>query len=463
MKYKIQQVLLKQLSVLLLALISVVSCKPTNPEFGLTPVQLRFSVDTVYFDTLLSTVTSITKRLRVYNDDSKAVTISHIGISNSSDAFSIALNGVEGTNFENTDLLAGDSLLILLKANLQEQNLDLPYVVEEMVSFSTNGVEQQVPVIAWGQDAHFLRDSIVMCNSVWKAGKPYVIYDNLLIDSLCTLEMEPGTRIFSHLGSIVFVKGTLVTKGSAKAPILFTNDRFDNGFDKAPGQWGGIVFLEGSKSNTMDFTHIRNAQNGIWLGTPDLDTIPDLVMNNSIIENTSQSGILSFTSDLKLTNTLINNCVEFTFAGLAGGNYVFKHNTFANFGFGIFRNQPIMVFTNNLKLSDGTVIFDDLKAEVLNNIIYGNQTDEVQLVNAQEKLFEIYFSNNLIRTTIAGLAEENLVNQDPLFVKPSEFNYRIESLSPAKDVGINLGVLIDLDSLQRDNEPDMGAYEWRQE
>ncbi len=443
-------------------MLALASCKPNSTEFELAPVQLRFSADTVYFDTLLSTVTSITKRLRVYNDAAKAVTIANIDISNSSDAFSIIVNGIEGNSFENTDLFAGDSLLILLKANLQEQNQALPFVVEEFLSFSTNGTEQQVPVIAWGQDAHFLRDSILICNTVWSAGKPYVIYDNILVDSLCNLQLEPGTRVFSHIGSTLYIKGTIIAKGTAQQPILFTNDRFDNGFDNAPGQWGGIVFLKGSKSNVLDFTHIRNAQNGIWLGTPDEDAIPDLIMNNSIIENTSGSGILSFSSDLSLTNCLINNCVEFNIAGLAGGNYDFKHNTFANFGLGFFRNNPIMVFTNNLQLSDGSTIFDDLNVTVENSIVWGSQSEELQFSNADGTLFNVRLKNNILRTELTEWETENIINQDPLFVAPSAFDYNIDTLSPAINVGVSLGILIDLDSLVRDNNPDIGAYEWKQ-
>ncbi len=453
--------LLNCFSIGVLALVFLASCKPSI-EFELAPTQLRFSADTVYFDTLLTTISSITKRLRVYNDSEKAVTIGSIEITNSSDAFSIIVNGVEGNNFTNTDLLGGDSLLVLLKANLQEQNQNLPYVVEEALQFSTNGATQEIPVIAWGQDAHFLRDSILMCNTVWTAGKPYVIYDNMLVDSLCTLVIEPDTRIFSHIGSSIYIKGTIESEGNAQSPVLFMNDRFDNGFANAPGQWGGLVFLEGSKSNTMDFTHILNAQNGIWLGTPDNDDIPDLVMNNCIIENTSGSGILSFSSDLSLTNCLIHNCAEFNIAGLAGGNYEFKHNTFANFGFGFFRNQPILVFTNNLQLSDGSIIFDDLNANLENCIVWGNQNEELQFSDSGEKQFNVSFSNNLLRTKLQEFDTDNTLNQDPLFIEPSEFNYRIDTLSPAINAGVDLGVLFDLDSLPRDTNPDLGAYEWRQ-
>ncbi len=444
-----------------IAVVAFASCKPSL-EYELAPTQLRFSADTVYFDTLLTTVISITKRLRVYNDNDKAVTISSIGISNSSDAFSIIVNGVEGNDFTNTDLLGGDSLLILLKANLQEQNQDLPYVVEEALQFSTNGAAQQIPVIAWGQDAHFLRDSILVCNTVWTAGKPYVISNNILIDSLCKLTIEPGTRIFSHIGSSIYIKGTVESKGSAQSPVLFMNDRFDNGFDNAQGQWGGLVFLEGSQSNIMEFTTIRNAQNGIWLGTPDKDDIPDLVLNQCIIENMSGSGILSFSSDLSMTNSLINNCVEFNMAGLAGGNYDFKHNTFANFGFGFFRNQPVLVFTNNLQLSDGSIISEDLNAKLRNSIVWGSQNEELQFSNSGDKQFNVSFTNNLLRTELQEFEADNILNLDPLFVEPSVFDYRIDSLSPAIDVGVDLGILIDLDSLQRDSKPDVGAYEWIQ-
>ena len=441
----------------------IYSCKPPETEFTNEKIQLRFTEDTVYFDTLISTVKSITRRLRVYNDEPKAVTIGYIGITNASNAFSITVNGIEGNDFENTDLLAGDSLLILLNATLEEQNQDLPFVVEETLSFLTNGNEQILPVIAWGQDAYFLRDSVLACNSTWTAGKPYVIYDNILVDSLCNLSIEPGTRVYSHLGSSIYVQGTLHANGTVQAPIEFTNDRFDSGFDLAPGQWNGIVFLEGSKDNQISFATIKNAQDAIWLGTPDDDTIPDLTLTNTIIENTSGSGVLAFTSDLSMTNCMVNNCGEFVIAGLAGGNYAFIHTTFANYGYGFFRTQPIAVFTDNLQLSDGSLLTGYLTLSIQNSIIWGNQNDELVFSDAGQKLVDLSITDNLIRTTDSNWGNENILNQDPLFVAPFEFNYRIDTLSPAIDAAFDLGISVDLDSLQRDNFPDIGAYEWRQD
>ena len=59
-----------------------------------------------------------------------------------------------------------------------------------------------------------------------------------------------------------------------------------------------------------------------------------------------------------------------------------------------------------------------------------------------------------------GLDSLNILNADPLFKDPVNFNYRLDNLSPAKDVGHNLGIFSDLAEPLRDNLPDLGAYEW---
>ena len=84
------------------------------------------------------------------------------------------------------------------------------------------------------------------------------------------------------------------------------------------------------------------------------------------------------------------------------------------------------------------------------------------MAKSADKLFNIDFKNNLIRTSNIEFATDNILNQDPHFMQPSAYNYRIDSLSPAINVAADLAIQIDLDSLQRDNKPDIGAYEWRQ-
>jgi hypothetical protein len=61
--------------------------------------------------------------------------------------------------------------------------------------------------------------------------------------------------------------------------------------------------------------------------------------------------------------------------------------------------------------------------------------------------------------------DNSVFNKDPLFADISEYNYAIDSLSPAKNIGdIDIATLYPLDLNQNsrlaDTGPDLGALEW---
>ena len=440
---------------------SSLSCSLSSEEISTDPsVKLRFSADTIFFDTIFSEIPSISKRLRVFNDHNKAINIASIKLVDANTPYSITVNGVEGISFGTTKILAKDSILVLVKADITGRGVDSPYVVEDQLQFSTNGNNQEVSIFSWGQDANYLKDSVLVCNTTWTAGKPYVIFDHVLVDTLCTLTIEPGTRIFSHIGSNIYVKGSIKVNGVADDRVLFMNDRFDGNYANYPGQWGGIIFLEGSKDNEIRFADIRNADIGVWLGTPDDDDIADLVIENSIIENMAQYALLAFTSDLEMTNCLLDNVGEIAFAGFAGGNYQLKHNTIVNYGYGFFKRQPSFVVSDQVELSDGSIIQAPVNLTFQNNIIWGSSTEEVSLLNEAGENFVLSMSNNLLKTTndvFTGF--DNIINSDPLFKDSEAFNYQLDSLSPAINAGTNLGIMLDLPGNARTAPVDIGAYE----
>ena len=423
--------------------------------------QLRFSADTVFFDTVFTAIKTVTRRVRVYNDHAGMLTINTIALADPNTPFTLAVNGLPGTKFEETQLLGGDSLLILIEAKIDPQDKELPYVVEDEIQFLTNGNLQDVSIVAWGQDANFLRDSILVGNTIWTAGKPYVIYDHILVDTLSTLTLEKGTRVFSHINSGIFIKGKLMVHGTAADKVIFSNDRFDPPFDLAAGQWNGITFLPGSENNEITYAQLTNATNGIWLGTPDENTIPDLSIYNTIIENMSQNGVIAFSSDLTIENSLINNCGQFVLAGLAGGNYNLAHNTFVNYALGLYKQQPVMVVTDNLELADGSSISDPVNLDLINNIIWGPDKGELEFLNDAGMNFEVLMQNNIIKSDNLDFdVNNNLLNTDPLFQDIWSFNYQIDSLSPAINAGVNIGVVVDLNDSLRSNPPAIGAYEY---
>ena len=458
---RLMRSLLLQNFVLYSILASGVSCSLGTEEISTDPShRLRFSTDTIFFDTIFTEIPSVTKRLRVYNDHNTSLSIASIAMAEPNTSYVITVNGVKGTSFESTKILANDSILVLLKADITARDSLSPYVIEDQLTFSTNGNRQEVSVLSWGQDANYFRDEVIACNTVWTEGKPYVIYDNVLVDSLCTLVIEPGTRIFSHLGSNIYVKGSIKVIGDADNRVLFMNDRFDGDFAHFPGQWGGITFLEGSQGNEIMYTDIRNAEVGIWLGTPDDDDFPDLTIENTIIENTSGPCLLAFTSDLEMTNSLLNNSGQFAFAGLAGGNYIFTNNTIVNYGFGFFKTEPSFVVSDQIQLSDGSLLQAPVTLELSNNIIWGSSGDEIELLNDGGMSFTLDMTNNIIRTTNTSFSGfNNILNEDPLFMDPELFNYQIDSLSPAINSGADLGIDIDLLGISRSVPPDIGAYE----
>jgi len=440
-------------------LIIFFSCIPDEEKFTNNPdVRLRFSADTLLFDTVFTSIGSITKRLRVFNDDRHAVIISEILLGSSDSPYTVTVNGFEGNSFENQSLLGKDSMLVLVEVTVDPQDVDLPFIVQDSLTFVTNGNSQNIKLISWGQDANFINDSVLVCNTTWTSNRPYVIFNSVLVDSLCQLTIEEGTNIFSHNGSSVFVKGTLVVNGSANNRVVFRNDRLDEKFENAPGQWSGIFFLEGSKNNQINFTAIRNAEFGIWLGTPDDDIIPDLTISNTIIENMTSTGLIAFTSDLVATNLLINNCGQYALGNFAGGNYTYTHCTISNFAFDFFREDPTLGLSDNLVLSDNTIISAALTFEMKNSLIWGNMQEEILIDLSSGNVSNILFDNNILKTTLE-LDSLNILNADPLFLEPVNFNYRLDTLSPAKDIGHSLGILSDLDGNLRDNFPDLGAYE----
>jgi hypothetical protein len=423
--------------------------------------KLHFSEDTILFDTVFATVGSITKRLKVYNRNSKALIIEKISLGKGGNSpYKIFINGVENSIFSKQRLLGRDSLLILIKVHINPGEQNLPFLVKDSIVFFTNSNEQDVKLVSWGQNAHFLKDSILSCNSTWSSEKPYVIYKNILIDTDCDLIIKKGTRIYLNNGSNIFVKGAIKMQGTPEERVLITNSRLDRQNDA--GQWGGIYFLEGSKNNSIDFALIKNGSIGLRLGTPDNDTIPDVILSNSIIENMSVAGILAFNSDLYAYNSLINNAGQFVVSNLAGGNYTYDHCTFTNYW--SFRKEPLTAFTNFYRLDDNSLLLNELRVNLMNTIIWGNLQNEVLLSNSPQAKFIFYNRNNLLKTNNQLFSSNNnIINKDPLFVKIQpgkfEFDFRIKKDSPAINMA-KPGRHFDILGKERGENPDIGAFEF---
>ncbi len=443
------------------------ACELEEEKINTDPnIQLSFSTDTVFFDTVFTSLGSITKRFKVYNPSDNALIIDRIELGQQSDSpYSLIINGFESNRLNNTKLFGKDSLLVLVKVRIDPQDQNLPFVVQDSVVFETNGNRQDIKLVSWGQDGFFFRSGGVQplaCNTTWDSLRPYIIYDSLLVPEGCTLEMQAGTRVRLAPGASLFVGGKIKIKGTLDQPVTISGIRNDFPYNETPGQWDGIFFLQSSRDNSIEYAKIKNGNIGLYLGTPDNDNIPDLIVSNTEISNMALSGVQSISSDLTIFNSLIHSCVERSVNIVAGGNYVMQHNTFSALSREVFRDEPSFVMSNFLQLSETEVLAEDLNAVLQNNIIWGRVQDELLLEAISEAGFSVNIEQNIIKSNLSDLEEDNLVNQDPLFYDEFSDDYRLDSLgeSPAINAGLQLDIATDLLGKQRDAQPDIGAYEF---
>ncbi|MEM6844851.1 MAG: choice-of-anchor Q domain-containing protein [Bacteroidota bacterium] len=440
------------------------ACTPEEEIFTDEAVQLRFSQDTIQFDTLFTSRGSTSQLLRVYNPNQNAVTISTVATGRSSESpYTVLLNGVPGQQFENVRLLGGDSLFLIVEVLIDPQDENLPFLEKDSLVFQVNGNQQDVKLIAWGQDAHFHRSWIIAEDTTLRGNRPFVIQDSLWIEPNVTLTLDSGVQFFFDDRAFALVRGTLQAEGTVTAPVVFRNVRTDGFYENSFGQWDGITFTTTSQNNSLTYTLVRNATNGIVINTPDADTIPDLTLANTIIENMSGYGLLAIGSDIEAYNTLIHRCIVGLAYNIGNGHYRYRHCTFYNGGRFYPREEDwiSVVFLdevpNNSGLATLGVSDHPFYGELTNSIVWGDLADEFLASDPSTRVLA-----NLLKVADTTRSH-NIYNKAPLFVDPIIFQYELDSLSPAINQGVKTSILTDLNSAARDDQPDLGAYEYQTE
>jgi hypothetical protein len=418
------------------------SCKPKEEVLAKDGVFLTFSDDTVVFDTLFSTVGSVTRRLVVRNPSSNAVRLERIALGGlGSSSYQMVVDGVQGPLVQGIEILGKDSILILLSVLIDPRNQNLPFVVTDSILFENNGVSQHIQLAAWGQDALFLNSSVIGCDTTWTSSRPIVVYNAALVPFGCTLTMLPGTRVYMHNGANFFVQGRLNIQGSAEEKVQFRGTRLEARFEQTPGQWGSIILLD-SASSSSEINHavIRNGTNGIRFGKPDDgDSVPDLLIANTLIRNMSATGLLFISTDVDVVNTVVANCGSSTVSLLAGGQYRFLHCSVADFSTLFRREEESILVSNNLVLGDNSVLRAPLSFTCINTILYGNLREELLLSNDPAVSFALDIRHSILRTERTAFAvNNNKLNVSPRFKNVAQVDYQLDTLSPARNAGITI-------------------------
>ncbi len=485
------------------------SCQEDN--FDTSPdITLDFSVDTLRFDTVFTQLGSATRILKAYNTSSNPIEIQKIFLENGNtskfrmnvDGYTVGANGNifnqngdTGEPLPPIPIAGNDSVYIFMEVTIDPDDpLSVsPFVIYEKLKFETNGNNQEVTLEAFGQNANYFPSRFsggtinrYTCNmgiETWNDPKPYVIYGILIVDS-CELVIPAGTKIYVHGGLVNAGEGEfyndgiwlfgpdarLRLEGELNNPIVIQGDRLEEPFQDVSGQWAGIRLFTGNNVHTVNHTIIKNSIVGIRV-----DSLANLDISNTQIRNTSGPGLLGVHANINAENCLVVDNGANSLQLVFGGEYDFKHCTFANYG----TDLSAVQLTNVLCLDElcGDCLGNDLNAKFTNCIIAGSRDDEIGFFdrNCNGEAFNVNFENCIVR--VNDLLEDypdfftnncipgtcfNLPDDENLFFDSFEGDFHLDTLSFAEEKGIPIpGLDTDLDGMPRDLAmPDLGCYEY---
>jgi len=466
-------------SAAVLFLLVLFQCHPDRLYVEDGDVSLEFTMDTVYFDTVLTTFGTVTRSFRVKNPYNNFVKVSEIRLAGGAGSvFRINIDGLNGPVQEDLELAPHDSMYIFVEATPGENGINELMRIQDSIVFVTNGNIQDVDLIAWGQDVHILRDSVIDYNATWTGDKPYVIIDGVLVDSAYTLSIEEGAVIYMHRDASLYILGTLDIDGTTEEPVVFRGDRLEMDYDNYPGQWGFIYLGPESRNNRINNARILNGTFGIWVANEETPADVMLSLSNTFINQMSYDGIFAFNTRIKAYNLAVGDCGNTCFEALKGGAYSFDQCTFGNYYLSFFglRQTPAIYLSNYFAYKDstGTVVVEtaDLEqADFRNSIIYGSNSTELTLDGLDDVGFSYLFDHCLLKIDVSKLDYEEdpaftyiFPNQNPEF-DSTGVSLELDTLSPAIDLGLleyALEYPFDLNGNSRvlDGHPDLGAYEW---
>lgn len=452
---------------------SLSSCKKNKQS---STGNLEFSVDTLVFDTVFTTIGSTTHQFKIYNRDKRGVTIEEVELMGGSNSpFRINLDGLQGTSFSNIDLDGEDSLFCFVEVTLDINSQILPMVVEDSIRFRSNGKDQYVKLAVWGQDVYYHYSNIKahifdLNEGTWPVDKPHLIYGAAFVDSAKTLTIPAGAHLYMHNKSILWnYKGTLHIDGDYNNKVTIQGDRLESFYQDVSGQFYGIYFQEALPS-TIDNLVIRNATVGIHVDSKDPSVTGTTVkVTNTEIKNSASYGIFLFAgTTFEAENTLVHNSGVHALLVLQGATFTFTHCDLLGYGDGDY-TYPAVGLRNYYVDTAGTLNIAPIPNGIFRNcVIYGNGDeqlvfDTLQPTTGGAVTLNFDFDHSVIKATASAhsMFASSQFNQNPLFINTSTDNFKFSSTASSLSNTGNPSFMLptDLENNTRNNPPDIGVYE----
>lgn len=479
---------------------SFVSCTNEDDYKTDKSVSLGFSSDTISFDTIFTTVGSVTQQIRVYNNEDKPIKLNYVTLGSGSNSYyRLNVDGDTSLVAKDVEIKAKDSIFIFVRVEINPNNQNNPLLVQDSIVFNFNGKQQYVQLMAYGQDAYYHKPTHVLINSsdtnnnihyslaneggsesgievngnniTWKNDKPHIILGTCVVDSAFKLNVLDGTKIYmaNKADFWVYKDGTLNVNGSTNSPVEFKSMRYQGRYSDIPGQWGKIWLIAGSKDNKIDNCVIKNATIGMVVDT-NVTSNPTLTISNSRIENCSSVGLYGRGANILGENLVIENTGSYSVALTIGGQYKFVGCTFANYwSYDNNRTKATLLLNNYYTDVDNNIQIRPItKAEFYNTIIYGSLSeDEIEFDLKEDNITNYKFDHCLLKakkiSNNSSYITNCLFNKDPLFKDVTTNDLHLLKTSPAIGSGDgvwNATLPYDIFGIFRPDPPSIGAIEY---
>ena len=466
-------------------------------------VELRYSTDTLTFDTVFAARGSATRLMKIYNDADEPVRIDRISVEGRTGvSYIFNVDGLRGPEVTDAVIFANDSIFVFVEVQVDPTAPEdvSPFIAEDRLQVETGNNLDEVVLLAYGQNANYLNDFRrgeffgITCDNataVLTDERPIVIFGSLFIDS-CVVQVPAGNRIFFHGGvqrnelvggngffndGFIFVQedGSLQLLGEPDNPVILRTDRLEERFRESPAKYRGLIFGAGSEDNVIRHAEIYNAIAGVTA-----DSLAEVEIENSIIAYSGGPAVTGYQSNLEIRNSLFHDNFGNAIQMIKGGNLTLEHCTVANYGV----DASALALQNFSCDANGqNCLAAPLNVRVRNSILSGSRGSELLFADGfsgmEPSQWNVLLTNSVVRTNEVFLSElaipepaeafytevcqgcYNLTFGDPLFADLNADDYQLDSLSVALDLGRRLNNLpLDILGNERNRDtPDAGAYE----